>query len=220
MLRRQRSKSISSICGGMKSTASSTAIYMSRLASILAGTTIIASVFLVTATSAASSTTTTTDSHVSPDSSTVQSFSSIEQLNRLAFSFADADQNGFIDRTEVEVTAKESMGHSWLRSSHIDRIVRMGDVNGDGVIDFEEFVSEAPIKVKQRLAGFALVAMEQQNTSTDGMESSILSVSSAASTMELKKKRRRSALPRAFKHQRHPRNDRRERSEQQQRRRR
>lgn len=75
----------------------------------------------------------------------------------------------------------------------------MGDVNGDGVIDFEEFVHEAPIQLKHRLAGYALAAttnVEQHNTSgksVDGiLELSMCSVSSdAASSSSMKSKKKK-----------------------------
>lgn len=114
-------------------------------------------------------------------------------MNHLAFSIVDADRNGTLDRQEVEATARE-MGYSWLRSSHIDRIVQMGDTDGDGMIDMEEFVKEAPLKLKHRLADMAGAAdstVSSNFLTAPGMKSRRRTVQNQKSNERDRKRRKR-----------------------------
>jgi calmodulin len=55
-----------------------------------------------------------------------------------AFRHFDADGNGYLDRDEMRTLL--STGDHALTDAEVDRAVAIADVNGDGQIDYEEFV--------------------------------------------------------------------------------
>ena len=74
-------------------------------------------------------------------------------LRRL-FDAADADGNGTLDKQEVR-SALQALGFEWLEEKQVDQIVKRGDLNDDEVIDFEEFVKEAPRTLRVNLVKLA-----------------------------------------------------------------
>ena len=70
------------------------------------------------------------------------------------FEVADADSNGTIDIDEMKA-ALHKLGFSWLDDGKTQKIVKKGDMNGDNVIDFEEFKRMAPTVLRQNLMKLA-----------------------------------------------------------------
>ncbi|XP_065061093.1 neo-calmodulin-like [Rhopilema esculentum] len=63
----------------------------------------------------------------------------IEEAMIEAFRVFDQDQNGFIERRELKNVMK-SLGNN-LNDKDIDRMMKDADKNGDGRIDFQEFIN-------------------------------------------------------------------------------
>jgi Ca2+-binding EF-hand superfamily protein len=82
-----------------------------------------------------------------------------------AFSAADADGNGLIDRSELTALLESTAGglecplhaRGWLPPSDVDAILAQYDRNGDGVIDFEEFtrLADDGVLLAHTLADYA-----------------------------------------------------------------
>jgi len=74
-------------------------------------------------------------------------------LERL-FLAADADGNGTLDKHEVR-RALESLGFNWMSDAKVEGLVSKADVDGNEVIDFEEFATAAPKVLRQNLVKLA-----------------------------------------------------------------
>lgn len=61
-----------------------------------------------------------------------------EENIRLAFEALDADHNGYITRDEIVNALKHQNNHT---EEEIDNIVAEVDLNGDGRIDYPEFLA-------------------------------------------------------------------------------
>ena len=59
------------------------------------------------------------------------------------FEIADMDGNGTIDREELQVALRK-LGFSHLSDAQIDAIMNRADGDDNCVIDYDEFVKEAP----------------------------------------------------------------------------
>jgi len=70
------------------------------------------------------------------------------------FEAADKDGNGTLDRQEVR-DALHALGFTFIEKKQIDQIIGRGDLNGDEVIDFEEFVKETPKTLRSSLIKLA-----------------------------------------------------------------
>ncbi|XP_065052215.1 uncharacterized protein LOC135681595 isoform X1 [Rhopilema esculentum] len=67
-----------------------------------------------------------------------QSIKAVEEEVRIAFEFFDLDGNGYISMTELKQVALE-LGEE-LTESEIDEMIREADVDGDGQVDYNEFL--------------------------------------------------------------------------------
>jgi len=70
------------------------------------------------------------------------------------FEAADKDGNGTLDREEIR-EALQALGFSFVQDKQLDQMMSRGDVNDDDVIDFEEFVKEAPKSLRTNLVKLA-----------------------------------------------------------------
>lgn len=70
------------------------------------------------------------------------------------FAAADKDGNGTLDREEVR-EALQALGFTFVQDKQIEQIMGRADVNSDEVIDFEEFVKEAPRSLRTNLVKLA-----------------------------------------------------------------
>jgi len=70
------------------------------------------------------------------------------------FEAADKDENGTLDREEIR-DALHALGFTFVQDKQIDQIMGRGDLNGDDVIDFEEFVKETPKTLRSSLIKLA-----------------------------------------------------------------
>lgn len=70
------------------------------------------------------------------------------------YKLADKDGNGFLDREELQ-TALNFLGFTHLSDEAIDGIFARSDKNGDAMIDFEEFMREAPNTLRTNLTKLA-----------------------------------------------------------------
>ena len=74
-------------------------------------------------------------------------------LNAL-FRLADKDQNGTIDRDELEA-AFAVLGFDFLKEKQLQGIFDKADIDGNGVLDKEEFLKAAPPTLKSNLIKLA-----------------------------------------------------------------
>merc|ERR1712196_719282 len=63
------------------------------------------------------------------------------------FEIADVDGSGTIDRTELELALKK-LGFSHLTEAQIDKIMDKADSDDNCVIDYDEFIDNAPKTLK------------------------------------------------------------------------
>ena len=70
------------------------------------------------------------------------------------FEIADIDGDGTIDRDELKVALKK-LGFTHLKDTQIDQIMKRADDDDNCVIDYEEFVKEAPKTLKTNLVKLA-----------------------------------------------------------------
>jgi len=70
------------------------------------------------------------------------------------FEIADKDGNGVLDREELK-DALQTLGFSYLNDSQIEKILGRADADENAVIDFEEFVAEAPKTLRVNLVKLA-----------------------------------------------------------------
>mmetsp|Transcript_19329 Transcript_19329/g.41070 ORF Transcript_19329/g.41070 Transcript_19329/m.41070 type:complete len:187 (+) Transcript_19329:67-627(+) len=70
------------------------------------------------------------------------------------FEAADADGNGRLDKEELKV-ALQKLGFSWVDDQKAETVAKKGDLDGDGLIDFEEFKKLAPTVLRQNLMKLA-----------------------------------------------------------------
>lgn len=70
------------------------------------------------------------------------------------FSIADRNGDGKLDKEEVS-DALQKLGFSWLQEKQIGGIVKRADLDENGVIEFDEFVREAPKTLKTNLVKLA-----------------------------------------------------------------
>jgi len=73
---------------------------------------------------------------------------------RRMFEAADKDGNGTLDRQEIK-DALHALGFTFVKDKQIDIIMNRADDNDDMVIDFEEFVKEAPKTLRSSLTKLA-----------------------------------------------------------------
>ena len=70
------------------------------------------------------------------------------------FDIADVDGSGTIDRAELELALKK-LGFTHLTESQIDKIMDKADGDDNCVIDYEEFIDNAPKALKVNLVKLA-----------------------------------------------------------------
>eukprot|EP00316_Scyphosphaera_apsteinii_P009550 CAMPEP_0119333620 /NCGR_PEP_ID=MMETSP1333-20130426/85555_1 /TAXON_ID=418940 /ORGANISM="Scyphosphaera apsteinii, Strain RCC1455" /LENGTH=242 /DNA_ID=CAMNT_0007343737 /DNA_START=153 /DNA_END=881 /DNA_ORIENTATION=- len=70
------------------------------------------------------------------------------------FEAADKDGNGSLDRQEVK-DALHALGFTFIADKQLDIIFRRADVDGNQVIDFQEFVVETPKTLRSSLIKLA-----------------------------------------------------------------
>lgn len=70
------------------------------------------------------------------------------------FEAADKDGNGTLDKEEVR-SALNALGFEWLQEKEVTQIVKRADADENEVIDFEEFVNEAPRTLRVNLVKLA-----------------------------------------------------------------
>merc|ERR1711907_511849 len=97
-------------------------------------------------------------------------------LRRL-FDAADRDKNGTLDREEIR-DALHALGFTFIENKQLDKIFERGDLDGNEVIDFEEFVKETPKTLRMSLVklakqnghdlGFLAQGLSKQPGSTGG----------------------------------------------------
>ena len=73
---------------------------------------------------------------------------------KVLFEAADKDGNGTLDKEEV-AAALRALGFSHLQEKQIDGILSRADADENEVIDFEEFVREAPKTLRTNLVKLA-----------------------------------------------------------------
>ena len=73
---------------------------------------------------------------------------------RKMFEAADKDDNGTLDKEEVR-DALHSLGFTFIENKTLDKIMERADVDGNEVIDFEEFVTETPKTLRMSLVKMA-----------------------------------------------------------------
>ena len=64
-----------------------------------------------------------------------------EENLRTAFAMFDSDGSGKIDAHEVQILLEGEEFKDQISKDSLNKIIREVDVNGDGEIDFEEFLS-------------------------------------------------------------------------------
>merc|ERR1712023_442470 len=74
-------------------------------------------------------------------------------LSRL-FEAADKDGDGTLDREEIR-EALHALGFTFIKDKQLDTIMTRADVDGNEVIDFEEFVNETPKTLRMSLIKLA-----------------------------------------------------------------
>lgn len=70
------------------------------------------------------------------------------------FEAADKDGNGTLDKEEVR-EALHALGFTFVEDKQLAQVFKRGDLNGDEVIDFEEFVKETPKTLRTSLIKLA-----------------------------------------------------------------
>jgi hypothetical protein len=70
------------------------------------------------------------------------------------FQFTDKDGNGMIDETELRA-ALQTLGFDWLQDKQIKGIFERADVDSNGAIDLNEWISEAPKTLRTNLIKLA-----------------------------------------------------------------
>ena len=70
------------------------------------------------------------------------------------FGVADVNKNGNIDEEELAMSL-QTLGFSWLQSKQIKGIFKRADLDENGVIDFAEFMKEAPKTLRTNLVKLA-----------------------------------------------------------------
>mmetsp|Transcript_63085 Transcript_63085/g.187759 ORF Transcript_63085/g.187759 Transcript_63085/m.187759 type:complete len:83 (+) Transcript_63085:597-845(+) len=73
------------------------------------------------------------------------------------FEAADKDGNGTLDRQEIK-DALYALGFTFIEDKQMDKIMGRADLDGNEVIDFEEFVKETPKTLR-----VSLVKLAKQN---------------------------------------------------------
>ena len=66
----------------------------------------------------------------------------------------DKDGNGTLDKAEVK-EALQAMGFTFIQDKQVDVIFKRADMDGNEVIDFEEFVKETPKTLRTSLVKLA-----------------------------------------------------------------
>lgn len=70
------------------------------------------------------------------------------------FEAADKDSSGGLDKEEVR-EALHALGFTFIENKQVDKIFARADLDGDEVIDFEEFVKETPTTLRKSLVKLA-----------------------------------------------------------------
>ena len=70
------------------------------------------------------------------------------------FDASDSDKNAAIDEVEL-AKALHTLGFDWLKDKQIKGILKRADTNENGVIDFEEWMKEAPKTLRTNLVKLA-----------------------------------------------------------------
>jgi len=73
---------------------------------------------------------------------------------RRMFEAADKDGNGTLDRQEVQ-EALRALGFTFIQDAQMDKIMDRADIDGNDVIDFEEFVKETPKTLRTSIVKLA-----------------------------------------------------------------
>ena len=85
------------------------------------------------------------DTHGSPNGQAALKF---------LFETADVDKSGAICEKELQ-TAVKALGFTWLKDKQIKGIFKRADKDGNGTIEFEEFIDEAPRTLRTNLVKLA-----------------------------------------------------------------
>jgi len=70
------------------------------------------------------------------------------------YGIADKNRDGKLDKDEI-VVALHGLGFTWLQQKQVAGIMKRADIDGNGVIDFQEFVMEAPRTLRTNLVKLA-----------------------------------------------------------------
>jgi len=73
---------------------------------------------------------------------------------RSLFRLADKDESGTIDKEELQV-ALQSLGFTWLEAKQVDGIFKRADADGNGSIEMDEWMAEAPKTLRTNLIKLA-----------------------------------------------------------------
>ncbi|CAB9501009.1 Calcium binding protein [Seminavis robusta] len=73
---------------------------------------------------------------------------------RALFRVADANNDGTISKDELQA-AFQSLGFEWLQEKQVQGIFKRADTDGNGTIDMEEWVQEAPKTLRTNLTKLA-----------------------------------------------------------------
>ena len=63
----------------------------------------------------------------------------LKALVKFAFGLFDIDGSGTLEKDEVEELIREVYGDAWNSNLRVQKVVDMIDINGDGVVSFDEF---------------------------------------------------------------------------------
>ena len=73
---------------------------------------------------------------------------------KLLFKAADLDKNGAICAKELQM-AVQALGFTWLKEKQVQGIFKRADKDGNGMIEYEEFIAEAPKTLRTNLVKLA-----------------------------------------------------------------
>merc|ERR1712232_1347951 len=73
---------------------------------------------------------------------------------KLLYSIADQNKDGSIDDDELKI-ALHNLGFTWIQDKQLKGIMKRADVDGNNVIDFQEFSNEVPRTLRTNLIKLA-----------------------------------------------------------------